>query len=59
MAMDTVVIPKPAYNVLRRLTGESRPVDKREDSVVYRSALARIVEKVSVLANAMKKTLTG
>ncbi|HKZ84043.1 MAG TPA: hypothetical protein VJ793_10360 [Anaerolineae bacterium] len=25
MAMDTVVIPKPAYNVLRRLTGQSRP----------------------------------
>ncbi len=23
--METVVIPKPAYNVLRRLTGESRP----------------------------------
>jgi hypothetical protein len=23
--MTTVVIPKPAYNVLRRLTGESRP----------------------------------
>jgi len=34
-------------------------VDKREDSVVYRSAVARIVEKVSVLANAIKKTLTG
>ncbi len=23
--MTTLVIPKPAYNVLRRLTGESRP----------------------------------
>ncbi len=23
--MDTLVIPKPAYNVLRRITGESRP----------------------------------
>jgi hypothetical protein len=23
--MTTVVIPKPAYNILRRLTGESRP----------------------------------
>jgi len=25
MAIETLVIPKPAYNVLRRLTGESRP----------------------------------
>ena len=25
MATETLVIPKPAYNVLRRLTGESRP----------------------------------
>ena len=25
MVVETVVIPKPAYNVLRRLTGESRP----------------------------------
>jgi hypothetical protein len=23
--MDTLVLPKPAYNVLRRLTGETRP----------------------------------
>jgi hypothetical protein len=23
--MDTLVIPKPAYNILRRLTGETRP----------------------------------
>lgn len=23
--MDSLVIPKPAYNVLRRVTGESRP----------------------------------
>ena len=34
-------------------------VDKREDSVVYRSAVARIVEKVSTLANAIKNKLTG
>jgi len=25
MNMDALVIPKPAYNVLRRITGESRP----------------------------------
>jgi hypothetical protein len=25
MITESVVIPKPAYNVLRRLTGESRP----------------------------------
>jgi hypothetical protein len=25
MATEIVIIPKPAYNVLRRLTGESRP----------------------------------
>jgi len=25
MAIDSVIIPQPAYNVLRRLTGESRP----------------------------------
>ena len=25
MTMETLVIPKPAYNVLRQLTGESRP----------------------------------
>ena len=25
MATEPLVIPKPAYNVLRRLTGESRP----------------------------------
>ncbi len=25
MAAEPIVIPKPAYNVLRRLTGESRP----------------------------------
>ncbi len=25
MAVEPLVIPKPAYNVLRRLTGESRP----------------------------------
>ena len=29
-------------------------VDKREDSVVYRPAVARMVEKVSNLANAIK-----
>jgi hypothetical protein len=23
--MDTLVLPKPAYNILRRLTGETRP----------------------------------
>jgi hypothetical protein len=23
--MDTLILPKPAYNVLRRLTGETRP----------------------------------
>ncbi|HLE15374.1 MAG TPA: hypothetical protein VI776_11540 [Anaerolineales bacterium] len=23
--METIILPKPAYNVLRRLTGESRP----------------------------------
>ena len=34
-------------------------VDKREDSVVYRSAVARIVEKVPVLANAIGKKLAG
>ena len=34
-------------------------VDKREDSVVYRSAVARIVEKVSTLADAIKQKLTG
>lgn len=34
-------------------------VDKREDSVVYRSAVARIVEKVSTLANAIKNKLTS
>lgn len=34
-------------------------VDKREDSVVYRSAVARIAEKVSALANAIKIKLTG
>ena len=34
-------------------------VDKREDSVVYRSAVARIAEKVSALANAIKVKLTG
>jgi mRNA interferase RelE/StbE len=34
-------------------------VDKREDSVVYRSAVARIVEKVSTLANAIKHKLTS
>lgn len=31
-------------------------VDKREDSVAYRSALARIGEKVSTLTNANKNT---
>ena len=25
MTTETLVIPKPAYNILRRLTGESRP----------------------------------
>lgn len=25
MALETLVIPKPAYNLLRRVTGESRP----------------------------------
>ena len=25
MPAETLVIPKPAYNILRRLTGESRP----------------------------------
>ena len=25
MATDNLVIPRPAYNILRRLTGESRP----------------------------------
>lgn len=25
MAIEAIVIPKPAYNILRRLTGESRP----------------------------------
>ena len=25
MAIEPLVIPKPAFNVLRRLTGESRP----------------------------------
>ena len=34
-------------------------VDKREDSVVYRSAVARIVEKVSTLANAIKNKPTS
>jgi len=34
-------------------------VDMREDSVVYRSALARIVEKVSTLADAIRQKLTG
>jgi len=34
-------------------------VDKREDSIVYRSALARTVEKVSALANASKSRLTS
>jgi len=34
-------------------------VDRREDSVIYRSAVARIVEKVSTLANAIKIKLTG
>lgn len=34
-------------------------VDKREDSVVYRSAVARIVEKVSALASAIKNKFTG
>lgn len=34
-------------------------VDKREDSVVYRSAVARIVEKMSALANAIKNRLAG
>lgn len=23
--MDTLILPKPAYNILRRLTGETRP----------------------------------
>ncbi len=32
-------------------------VDRREDSVVYRSALARIVETVRTLANAAKTAL--
>jgi len=34
-------------------------LDKREDSVVYRSAVARIAEKVSALGNAIKIKLTG
>ena len=32
-------------------------VDKREDSVVYRSAVARMLEKVSTLATAIKNKL--
>lgn len=34
-------------------------VDRREDSLVYRSAVARIVEKVSTLANAINNKLAG
>lgn len=33
-------------------------VDRREDSLVYRSALARLVETVKTLANAAKTALT-
>ena len=33
-------------------------VDKREDSVVYQSAVARIVEKISIVADALKNKLT-
>lgn len=34
-------------------------IDKREDSVVYRSAVARITEKVTALAQATKNKLTS
>jgi mRNA interferase RelE/StbE len=33
-------------------------VDRREDSIVYRSAVARIAEKVSAMANAFKSRIT-
>jgi mRNA interferase RelE/StbE len=34
-------------------------VDRREDGVAYRSAIARIAEKVSALAKALQKQLKG
>jgi len=34
-------------------------VDKREDSAVYQSAVARIVEKVTTVAGALKNKLAG
>ncbi len=34
-------------------------VDKREDGIVYRSAVARIANKASALASAVKNRLKG